>query len=487
MPDSSAKRSGQFALALTLVTVFVFALLPRLWVAIEHPSSIGDGSTYTLVADNVRLNGCVSLSPVEEAACVPHAGGNQPPGYPFLVAAIHALVGPSDHSVPIVQAVLSALAIAYAVWRLSTCLTARQAMLVGIVLAFSFVSIAWARLVFTESVSIVLSIVVLVEALNVRVRTSRLAVYLLGFYLGAAVFLRYDAIFLAAPVGVLLFWAGRHRPPLRDILVIGVIALLPLTIWGARNVTRGLAPISIEYVPANGWSPPKGYIAWVGTWVVDQFDYPQVMFPISGGSYQAITIPDAAFANFDDRANVDQLLAELRRHDGNEFPIRLDASFATLAAIRQQEMSLARRLHLYFGRAIHMWGSPFFSSGYPFRSDVATRVAARNGGGILGLALDNPLVTLIKGIGTVYRIALLVSAAALTLFAIRGRHSLLAAVLLAGLAFAVIRTGAFSVAGLTETRYLAPIFAWLEVGVAVGFATLLAERRARLTSRHDRA
>ena len=464
---------------LFLVILFVAALLPRVWLAIEFPSSIGDGETYNLVADNIRLNGCVSLSPIEEAKCVPHAGGNQPPGYPILVAAIHKTFGRSDKSVAITQATVSALAIVIATQRLSGLFPPPAALFAGIALALSFVSIAWSRLVFTESMSIALSSVMLIEALRVRAGSGPLSVYLLGGLMGAAIFFRYDGLLLAIPVGALLLWGRPIRNGLRNITIVGIIAILPLAVWGVRNAIRDLPPISVEYIPKNGWPPPTGYIAWVNTWLISQFDYPNVMFPIASGAYRTVRIPETAYTGYDDRTTVEQLLVELQRHNGQPFPAHLDQAFATLAANRRDETSLTMRGNLYLRRAIHLWGTPFFSSAWPVQVDAQTRNAALDRGGMFSLALANPLATLIKGLGAVYRISLLFCAFAVTLFAIRARHSLLTPLLLAALSFAVVRTGAFSVLGLTETRYLSPNLAWLEVGVAIGVATLLADRRTK--------
>ena len=459
------------ALAIILVALFVAALIPRLWLAIEFPSSTGDGGRYNLVADNIRLNGCVSLSPVEGATCVPHAGGNQPPGYPIVIAATHYLFGFSARSVGVAQAAVTAVTIAYATWRLATMSSTPAAILAGIMLAFSFTSIAWSRLVFTESLTIVLSIIVLTETLRLRSRPSLLIASWLGTCLAAATFLRYDGLILAVPVGVILLWARPLRVSLPQIVTIGMITIMPMVIWGARNITNGLPALSIEYVPKNGLPAPDGYIAWVSTWVVNQFDYPNVMFPVASGSYRAITIPDTAYAGFNDRMAVEQALVELQSHDGQPFPANLDARFAELAEARLNEVSLARHMNLYVQRAIHMWATPFFSSGWPVQVSANARNNAQEGG-LLATAKANPVASMVKGTGTVYRIVLLFSAFGLAVVSIRRGYQIPATLLIAALAFATLRTGSFVALGLTETRYLAPIIPWLEVGIALALANI---------------
>jgi hypothetical protein len=474
------------ALAITLVALFVAALIPRLWLAVEFPSSIGDGETYNLVADNIRLNGCVSLSPIEGATCAPHAGGNQPPGYPIVIAATHYLFGRSDRSVGIAQAALTAVTIVYATWRLATLTSTPAAILTGIMLALSFVSIAWARLVFTESLTIILSIIVLVESLRLRARPGVLAALWLGICLAAATFLRYDGLLLAAPVGVLLLWARPLSVSLPQVVVIGMITIMPLAIWGARNVANGLAAVSVEYVPKNEWPAPNGYIAWVSTWVVNQFDYPNVMFPVASGSYLAITIPDAAYAGFNDRMAVEQALVELQFHDGRPFPATLDARFAALAEARLNQVSLARHMNLYVQRAIHMWATPFFSSGWPVRVNANARKNSREGG-LFATAKALPVAALAKGTGTAYRIVLLLGALGLAVVAIRRGHQIPATLLIAALAFATLRPGSFVALGLTETRYLAPIFPWLEVGIALALGNIFVARASDSKRKKNRA
>src|SRR5688572_23607119 len=85
---------------------FGVALLPRLLLILFTPATEGDGDVYGLVAENILRNGCVSMSDPTTAACIPHWGGNQPPGYPLMIALAWGLSGHAPIAPLVLQSLL---------------------------------------------------------------------------------------------------------------------------------------------------------------------------------------------------------------------------------------------------------------------------------------------------------------------------------------------------------------------------------------------
>jgi hypothetical protein len=240
---------------------------------------------------------------------------------------------------------------------------------------------------------------------------------------------------------------------------------LPFVGFGLRNVSLGLPAVSIGLKLGEDWRAPEGYVAWLSTWLVSQFTFPTTMFPLADGAYHALRMPAAAYAGFDDRAEAERLLAELQRYRGQEFPRDLDAGFAALAKARREEAPIRVLLLVPARRIVHMWATPYFSSGWPIQVDEATRERVRTQGA-LAAALANPLPALVKGGGAVYRSALLALAVFLFVLAMRRGSKDCQMLLAAALVFAVVRTLVFARYGLVETRYLVTNIVWLEGAVA---------------------
>ena len=80
--------------------VFAAASIPRLLLVQFFPWFEGDGTVYVAVARNILENACVSMSDPQSAACVPHWGGNQPPGYPAFIAVAWKLTSGAAASGP---------------------------------------------------------------------------------------------------------------------------------------------------------------------------------------------------------------------------------------------------------------------------------------------------------------------------------------------------------------------------------------------------
>lgn len=464
----------QFTPGMVFAVAFCLALAPRLVLAVAFPAAYGDGTIYFAVADNIRLNGCVSISPPETGACIPHWGGNQFPGYPAFIAIVHIIFGANGPWVQVIQSLAQALAIANLAMMVArvTPVMLSSAPAVAL-LCLSPATLAWSRWGFTESVTTTLAILLLSELIR-WVHNGQPRTLLLGAILGAAIFVRYDAVVLAIPIVVVAVAETRRRGLLR-LAAVFTIALLPFGAWAARNVAAGLTPIPSSLLAPVGWRAPDGYAAWWRTWLIDQFDHPTVAFPVFSGHYSALRFPDQAFRNAEEKLTVADLIERLQLHEGKSFPVEIDHAFASLARERRMEAPIKTLLVVPTLRGLAMWASPFASGGWPAAVDEKTRTSVEQGG-LLAAGLRNPLAALIKLGNLAYR--LFVAAGVLSLLVLLwSRMPRLIRVLgLAAVALALARTGGLALLGLSETRYLTPVFPFLEVFLGLSAAAAWVSR-----------
>ena len=150
------------------------------------------------------------MSEINGNECVPHFGGNQGPGYPAFIAVIWALSGHSDLAVRLVQAsfcIASILYIVDAIYRYTA--SAKQAMIVGLVLALSPLHLAWPRFFFTETLALAATLWLFAELIK-SLQLSNLRIFPIGIALIVATFIRLDAVLLLVPVAATGFII--HRP-----------------------------------------------------------------------------------------------------------------------------------------------------------------------------------------------------------------------------------------------------------------------------------
>jgi hypothetical protein len=451
------------------VLIALAILLPRCLLIATVPWFGGDSGVYATVAANILHHGCVSLSPPEAAACVPHWGGNQLPGYPAFIAVAWWL-GAEWRLAPLFgQAMVLAAAGSYLVHSLRLGgIGGLQRALVVAVLVVSPTHVGWSRILFTETLAVA-SVLWIIAVLVRSVAEQRLRAVELGIAVAAAVFVRYTSVVALVPMLVFLL---QSRPPglHKGLLVAALVAALPLAAWAARSTVLGLTPFVPGTQSEQGVLAPPGLMAWLNTWVSNETQLIDSVWPAAGGRYESIYVPAGQ------RAMVVPLLQELAAGD----PARRAAADVALADWARQERArdpVGQRIVLPATRAAWLWFNPIPSLGLPAEvpPDVQRDAAAAIRGGewvrVLALGLDNgrPLAT--KTLSAAWRYAVVAMIAVATCLLWRRRKQLSASLaellVLSGVVFAVAMTLALVFRPMLETRYLVPVFAWLEVAAAL--------------------
>lgn len=480
--DAPDQRTGLPA----WLAVLGVALAVRLAFVLAAPATGGDWDIYERVALNI-LRGCgVSLSDPAGTACVPHFGGNQLPGYPAFVALGFALTGHSEVALRVLQALLGTAAIGYLMHAVRRW-TASDAMALasGLVLSLSPLAIAWPRFLVTEALALATTTWVLAELIR-SLAERHLRVVPLALALAVAIFLRADSVLLAAPVALTGFLVHRPVAAMQRGAILVLLVALPLAAWTARNFAVGIerlwpAPMTLE----DGSRPPTGYLAWGRTWLADEYQRAGWGWPVNRLAYNRITIDAAAYDSAEERARVDALVAELRRHNGGPFPVAIDDAFAALAAERAARAPLRTWLGLPLRRAWWMWTNPFSSAGWPTELPAATSDDARLGlargglGGMMAVAVAHPWIALGKALTAAYKYALVVAFLVALALAFGRRLGPARPAVWIAAAYILARTAFFAWTANIETRYLVEAIPAIEVAVALAAVTLWQRRRAR--------
>jgi hypothetical protein len=243
----SASSFGSRWLWLICFSGVILIFLIRL--AFQSPVITPDSKFFFLLADNIDINHCYSVSDPQTGDCNPSWGG-QPPGYPFFIALIRRLVGTDPLRVVFAQTAIFALAAATALWASYSWHKNVAALLVSLLmLAFSPVSIAWARWILTETLAAAAGLwafAALFRSLGAR----RMRVVVAAMAIGGATFVRWDQIWLLAPASICAFYLGGFSKGLRDTAAMGFIAAIPVLAMIMRAALVGL-PLLPGMIPSS--------------------------------------------------------------------------------------------------------------------------------------------------------------------------------------------------------------------------------------------
>ena len=466
--------------------VSIVAFLVRLPFVLFFPATGGDAVIYTTVAENI-LSGCgVSLSDPASGACVPHFGGNQGPGYPFFMASIWFISGHADIAVRLAQSAVLAAAVGFAAWAFSEWRGNRTGgTVLGLVMAFSPLLIAWPRYLQTEALSLA-AVICFFAVTMLSIRDGRLHIVALGIVLAIGTFIRLDLITLTIPVAVLAFALHDVRSALTRGAAIALILALPWAAWTVRNVAIHLPRLyPTPMTVLDGKRQPLGYTDWVRTWLVYEYERPGALWGLGRFNYNDIYIPDRAYASTAERQQVGELLKRLKAHDGQQIPKDIDDAFAQLAQERRTQQPMQYYLVNPVIRSIQLWSNPFSSFGWPNEmpsralSD-ADRLQVSQGGlrAKLALAARFPVRALTKAITGIYRFGLMAAFAVGCLFAafaVRDRR--VQALTLTAFSFVVGRTMLLAFIGNVETRYTTEAVPAMEMVVVALLWYWLSRRR----------
>jgi hypothetical protein len=436
-----------------VLPIFAIAVIARFGLAFFAPVITPDSVTYLTVAQNIRENGCVSLSPPSTAECKPDWGGNQLPGYPLLLAIGGGSIHGRNFGGLAAQNLLVSFSIAFFVfalvqWNMRTSAVVAS----GLVLALSPLTLLWSRWVLTESLALASYLCVIAELIRCETR-GRLRVFPIATLLGISLFVRYDTLLLALPVLVV---AVHLHGPVRGMLRAGIAtcaALVPLGIWVVRCVSVGLPalPSAISMAPSE---LPKGTIEFYQSWALTQSDLRDFLWPVLDGNYRQMRVRLDQFDD-DDRQSIEKLMQQLAQQEHAPISRDVDDQLHVIAARWKRNHRFATYLSIPALRSYNLWRQRDYlsTSGWPGRA-------------------PRPLLE------AIHAYSLLLLGAALFLLVELRRHRKLTLLLAIVLITVVTRTIFFAVMAFLEVRYLVPTFGLLEAATAIGIAQAFRSRRA---------
>src|SRR6266478_3378634 len=329
----SNRRRFLVVCALLLLVAFAFRFAVARYLPNDTPD---DGKIYAQMARNVLEQHVYSNA--EEPPYNPSL--IRLPGYPLFLAGLYSLFGHTNNgAVRITQAVLDTTAcvlialLAY-YWEPDQ---ERKRWAAATALAFAAVcpfSAIYTATILTETPTIFLALAMCLTAtLAFNSSTSRRTILLwftTGIIAGIAVLFRPDSGLFAAAIGLTLVGdALRRAQPMSDgesgirprlvkAILLGAIfsagfclLLTPWTIrnWRAFHVFQPLAPAHAEM---PGEFVPRGYLAWLRTWVEDQRYIGPVLWNLEQTRIKVDEFPETAF---DSKPEKDQVAALLERYN----------------------------------------------------------------------------------------------------------------------------------------------------------------------------
>lgn len=316
------------AYALLLITAFSFRFCVARFLANDSP---GDGKVYAQMARNLLEQHVYShdTEPPYSPSLI------RLPGYPLFIAAIYSVFGHYNNTaVRIVQALLDTLTcglvalLAY-FWEPDE-KRKRKASIAAMALAAvcPFTAI-YVGTILTETWACLLAVALcLLTTLAIKASTAKQFFgrwALAGFVGGLGVFFRPDSGLFVAAVGVVLVVTEWFRPDweypitawrfkLKRVFVAGSVLslafILLLIPWTVRNwrTFHLFQPLS----PAHGEMPgefvPRGYYAWVRSWVDDGSYVETILWTLDDKQIDLEDLPDRAFDSAEEKARVEALL-----------------------------------------------------------------------------------------------------------------------------------------------------------------------------------
>jgi len=319
------------------------------------------------------------------------------PGYPLFLAGVYSLFGHDKTAVRIIQALMDTatcamIGILAYFWepdKRSRQSSSNAAMALAAICPFTAI---YTATILTETSTIFFAVAMCLAAtMALRSTSRRKALWLWiasGLIASVAVLFRPDsgifAFAIALTLGVAtLSRAGTvklsgkrdeigYRPGQTSYLAVFSLAFcLVLVPWAIRNyrVFHLFQPLS----PAHGEMPgeflPRGYLAWVRTWIDDGRYVGPVIFSLDALPIRLTSIPDNAFDSAEEKLRVGELLAEYNEAATVEMTPEIDAGFAQLARERISRNPLRYYFWLPLKRAGSLWFDTH-SQYYPFQGNL---------------------------------------------------------------------------------------------------------------------
>lgn len=318
-----------FALLLTAAFCFrglVARLLPN-----DEPF---DGKVYEQIARNLleqHVYSHATEAPYEPSLI-------RLPGYPLFLAAVYSVFGHGDNTaVRIAQALLDTascalIALIAFYWEPDDKLKRRTAIAALALAAACPFSTIYVATILTETPTILFALAMTTTATLAfqEVRPKRTAWWWLatGLFAGVAVMFRPDAGLFAAAIGITLVVvtlresSGAQRGPRKTELlfrfsrasflgaVFSLSFCLLLVPWTIRNyrVFHLFQPLAPAHAEMPGEFVPRGYLAWLRTWIDDGRYVGPVLWTLDESRITIADIPERAFDSAAEKQRVAALL-----------------------------------------------------------------------------------------------------------------------------------------------------------------------------------
>ena len=470
----------------TYITFFFIIIFTRALFIIFFPADGGDYEIYSTVAQNI-LNGCgVSLSNPLTNDCIPHFGGNHGPGYPFFLSIIWSFFNNSDYAVRFFQTIIYGIACLWLI-RASYILTDHKlsSIIIGFLLAFSPLLIAWPRYIQTETLSVAATIFLLAEIV-LSLSIKKIRIFTIGIALIFATWIRLDNIFLTVPVAVSVIYIHGFKEGIIKGTAIALILFSTWSVWTARNIIVELPSLMPhDMVMPDGSRSPSGYLKWTKTWITHEYERPGALWGINRKNYIQISIPERAYNSYSEKIEIEKLIRQLKKIDKKDFPEKLDNEFNKIALKKISENPIQYWIIYPLTRGINMWTNPFSSFGWPNEMpdrglSKDERLAAANGSTniLIQKAIEFPIHAASKAFNAFYRLILM----SLFIFCVikifyKNKEPHLYFFNLITMSYIVSRTLFFSFQSNFETRYMLTTIPFIELLVVFTIAPMLYKKQ----------
>jgi hypothetical protein len=460
----------------TYITFFFIILFSRTLFIIFFPADGGDYEIYTTVALNI-LNGCgVSLSNPLTKECIPHFGGNHGPGYPLFLSIVWSIFNHSDYAVRFIQTIIYSIASLWLI-RATYILTRNKnnLIVIGLLLTFSPLLIAWPRYVQTETLSIAATIFLLAE-LILSLSAKKIRILTIGISLILATWIRLDNIFLTVPVALAVIYIHGFKVGIIKGLIIALILFSTWGAWMTRNIIVELPSLlPTDMTMPDGSRSPTGYLKWTKTWITHEYERPGALWGINRKNYDSISIPESAYTDNLEKLKVTELLNKLENINKEDFPEKIDNEFKIIANNKIKNNPFKHWIVNPSIRAIRIWTNPFSSFGWPNEMpdqglSKEERLKAANGNKniLVQKAFEYPIHAVSKALNAFYRLILMLLCLFGFIYLLKNsKNKNLLFVGLITLSYMISRTIFFSLNSNFETRYMVTTIPFIELFVVL--------------------
>jgi 4-amino-4-deoxy-L-arabinose transferase-like glycosyltransferase len=328
-PEQRKKYKNWILIAVLLLTAFAFRFYVARYLANDHPA---DGELYALMARNVIEQHVYSHDDQPPY----HPSLIRLPGYPLFLAGIYSVFGHHNNTaVRITQAVIDTCTCALVgilafYWEPRETRKRVAALSAGALAAICPFTSIYVGTILTETWASFFAVsLCLLTTLAFLARSNRKALWLwgaTGLLGGIGVFFRPDSGLFVLAVGLALVasvatrrtsphqsqtgWLAKGTTVFIQGLILSLAFLLVLVPWTVRNwrVFHLFQPLAPAHAEMPGEFVPRGYLAWVRTWIDDGRYILPVLWFLDDEPISVKDMPESAFDSAEEKARVAQLL-----------------------------------------------------------------------------------------------------------------------------------------------------------------------------------